>query len=77
MVLLTELPIYNHISHLENVETQPDKKKLFQPNETEFEDTDSGLGDSTPPSPTWTCDQESEEIQIESDVFTVIVVGRT
>ena len=69
MVLLTELPIYNHISHLENIEPRAEEKKLFQPNETEFEDTDSGLGDSTPPSPTWTCDTESEGIQTKSDVL--------
>ena len=69
MVLLTELPIYNNMSNLEDIETQAEEKKLFQLNETEFEDTDSGLGDSTPPSPTWTCDQESEDIQIESDAL--------
>ena len=29
---------------------------------TDFDDNDSGLGDSTPPSPTWTNSDDSEEI---------------
>ena len=30
----------------------------------DFDDADSGLGDSTPPSPTWTYDEDCEESSI-------------
>ena len=70
MVLLTELPIFNHnLSDLQEIDngTQEERTNKNIAKETDFEDTDSGLGDSTPPSPTWTFDEDAHDIEDASD----------
>ena len=59
MVLLTELPIFKDTClDLEKVAIQKEATKLCPQDENDDNDTDSGIGDSTPPSPTWTYDED-------------------
>ena len=43
--------------------------------DADFDDTDSGLGDSTPPSPTWTYNESSEETRYNNDNSETIKQG--
>ena len=68
MVLLTELPIFKDTClDLEKVLIQEEATKICQQNENDDNDTDSGIGDSTPPSPTWTYDGDAGENLKQSD----------
>ena len=68
MVLLTELPIFqNTCLDLEKVAIQEEATKMYQKDENNDNDTDSGIGDSTPPSPTWTYDEDVGDNLIQPD----------
>ena len=68
MVLLTDLPIFKDTcSDLEKVAVQEEATKTCQQNENDDNDTDSGIGDSTPPSPTWTYDENVGDNLMQSD----------
>ena len=67
-MLLTELPIFKHnSSYLENIATKEEATRTFQQNENDVDDIESGIGDSTPPSPTWIYDEDAGGIGIQSD----------
>ena len=68
MVLLTDLPIFkNTCLDLEKVAIQEEATKMYQKDENNDNDTDSGIGDSTPPSPTWTYDEDVGDNLIQPD----------
>lgn len=68
MVLLTELPIFKDTClDFEKVLIQEEATKICQQNENDDNDTDSGIGDSAPPSPTWTYDGDAGENPKQSD----------
>ena len=68
MVLLSDLPIFkNTCLDLEKVAIQEEATKMYQQDENNDNDTDSGIGDSTPPSPTWTYDEDVGDNLIQLD----------